>query len=377
MRAAWDQTLAAEDPCPLICFLKDTFVLRFSRVPLQSMMTSLETGHHGVVDGTQSGSSSVCVDVLIAARDRSDTIERAVLSALAQDKVRRVIVIDDGSIDDTAARARHCNEGGERVIVKSLHSSLGPAAARNVAIGISTAPWIAILDADDFFVPGRIGVLLTHSAGWDLVADDVMHVAQEQVAQTSWSPTSFATAAGKSLQLTFADFVRSNVTRRGRHRKELGYLQPLIRRQFLDSHALRYDESLRFGEDFAFCARALAAGARFLLLPAPGYVAVERPDSLSARHTKRDLELLRDSDRALLAMSHLTVDERQAVLKHDADLDRRAQWLVLVEALQSHDYAQALSTFFRSRALTLYLIERMITEVPLQIRKRLKRLCYR
>ena len=41
---------------------------------------------------------------MIAARDRADTIERAIASALAQDEVRTVIVVDDGSTDDTAAQ---------------------------------------------------------------------------------------------------------------------------------------------------------------------------------------------------------------------------------------------------------------------------------
>ena len=49
-------------------------------------------------------SVAATVDVLIAARDRSDTIERAVLSALVQTEVRTVFVVDDGSSDDTAAR---------------------------------------------------------------------------------------------------------------------------------------------------------------------------------------------------------------------------------------------------------------------------------
>ena len=93
------------------------------------------------------------VDVVIAALDRADTIERAVSSALMQDAVRAVIVVDDGSTDDTAARARQCDLDSKRVIVERLHFNLGPAAARNVGIGISTAPWLAILDADDFFLP--------------------------------------------------------------------------------------------------------------------------------------------------------------------------------------------------------------------------------
>jgi succinoglycan biosynthesis protein ExoU len=317
-----------------------------------------------------------CVDVLVAARDRADTIERAVLSALAQNEVRTVIVVDDGSGDDTAARASRCDPQSKRVIIQRLQSSFGPAAARNIAIEISTAPWLAVLDADDFFLPGRIGALLAHADECDLLADDLLQVSEPLRVSKNHAGYELpipSAASIKPRRLSFEQFVLGNVTRRGFNRKELGYLKPLIRRGFLDHHGLRYDEGLRLGEDYALYARALAAGARFLLVPTTGYVAVERADSLSARHSRQDLEALRNSDGELMAM-YLTPSERDALAKHHADVDRRAQWLVVVEALQSHNYPRFLSTFFRSPALSLHLLERLISEVPSQIRKHLRHL---
>ena len=315
-------------------------------------------------------SAGACVDVLVAARDRGDTIERAVASALAQDEVRAVIVVDDGSTDDTTPRARRCDPEGKRLILERLPSSVGPSAARNIAIEISTAPWLTILDGDDFFLRGRIGSLLSKSRDCDFVADELVHVSEHSVAYESLSAITFD-ASVKVRLLSFEQFVLGNVTRRGFRRKELGYLKPLIRRQFLDRHALRYDPALRFGEDYVLYARALAAGARFLLIPLAGSVAVERADSLSARHDRRDLERLADTDCILMAMNNLTSDERGALAKHHADIDRRAQWLGVVEALQSHNYPLFISSFLRSPALSLYLANRLVAEIPLQVRKRL------
>ena len=331
-----------------------------------------QSTHHAIEHDKNAEIDIARVDVLIVARDRADTIERAVLSALAQDEVRAAIVVDDGSTDDTAARARRCDPEGKRLIIERLPSSVGPSAARNMAIEISTAPWLAILDADDFFLPGRIAALLSQSDDCDFLADHLTRVSDDRVGSEPQTPVPLA-ASIKPARLSFEQFVLGNVTRRGSHRKELGYLKPLIRRVFLDLHGLRYDDALRFGEDYALYARALAVGARFLLIPTIGYVAVERADSLSARHSRRDLEVLRNSDRELMAMN-LIPSEREAVAKHYADVDRRAQWLVLVEALKSHSYPRLLSTFFGSPALSLYLTGRLIAEVPLQIRKRLRRL---
>src|SRR5271163_4317443 len=61
------------------------------------------------------------VDVIVAAWNRASTIERAVLSALAQPEVRSVIVIDDCSTDDTRTQAlRIAAEHVERVTVIAL-----------------------------------------------------------------------------------------------------------------------------------------------------------------------------------------------------------------------------------------------------------------
>ena len=97
-------------------------------------MTASDHSIDKVVVDRGKSKADACVDVLIAARDRADTIERAVQSALAQEEVRTVIVVDDGSTDDTAARAMRCAPDGSRLIVKRFSSSAGPSAARNVAM---------------------------------------------------------------------------------------------------------------------------------------------------------------------------------------------------------------------------------------------------
>jgi succinoglycan biosynthesis protein ExoU len=105
---------------------------------------------------------------------------------------------------------------------------------------------------------------------------------------------------------------------------------------------------LRLGEDYAFYARALALGARFLIVPSQGYVAVVRMDSISARHTKQDLERLRDSDLDLCTLQGLTERERRAVKKHYRSVDARVQWLAMIEAFKSRDPRCFLTPLFRS-----------------------------
>jgi len=309
------------------------------------------------------------VDVIIAAWNRSDTIERAVQSALAQEAVNVVIVIDDGSTDDTAAKASRCDPSGCRILVERLPSNVGPAAARNVAIELSQAPWLAILDGDDFFLPGRIHTLLSNSDGWDLIADGLLHVPEHRAFNLQTTST-LAGADVANLALTFETFVLGDLNRRGAYRQELGFLKPLIRRSFLDRHELRYNESLRLGEDYVFYACALLAGARFLLLPTAGYVSVERAGSISVHHTKRDLERLRDNDRNLMKLT-TSQEERRALAKHYASVDCRVQWIAIVEAIKARSIRQFVTPFFRSKTVMIYLLRKLIAVARLQLKRRL------
>ncbi len=117
------------------------------------------------------------VGVIIAAYNSRDDIGCAVRSALAEELVQEVVVVDDGSHDDTQASARAADDGTGRLTVVALATNAGPSKARNIALEHSRAPYFCVLDADDYFLPGRIGRLLASTDGvWDMLADDLILV---------------------------------------------------------------------------------------------------------------------------------------------------------------------------------------------------------
>src|SRR5260370_12891681 len=124
-----------------------------------------------MVDGISKLGQLACVDVLIAVWNNSNTVGRAVRSVLSDSHVNRVIVIDDGSTDDTFAVVSSLRDQvGDRIFLERLDRNKGPSAARNRGLDLSTAPWIAIFDGDDYFHPGRLRALLDASGGADVVA---------------------------------------------------------------------------------------------------------------------------------------------------------------------------------------------------------------
>ena len=212
------------------------------------------------------------VCVVIAAHNAEATIARAIASALGEPEVGEVIVVDDRSDDATCASALAADDGTGRLQLIKSPQNRGPAAARNRALSASKAPLVSILDSDDFFVAGRFRALLADD-DWDMIADNIVFVAPEAADAVG----TLERFEERPQFLGLARFVEGNISRRGRRRGEIGFLKPVMRRSFLETHGLRYGENLRLGEDYDLYARALARGARYKVVRHCGYVAVERP----------------------------------------------------------------------------------------------------
>lgn len=260
------------------------------------------------------------IGVIIAAMNAQESIGRAVASALMQCEVAEVVVVDDASTDQTAQAARDADDGSERLTIITCPRNLGPAAARNLAIARSQASHIAILDADDFLLAERFAALADPDGDWDASADNIVFASAEIARQFAGRQT-FETE-GVAQRLNFERFVSANMSQPRRPRGELGFLKPVIRRAFLKRHSLAYNESLRLGEDFELYSRMLLAGARFRITAACGYVAVERPTSLSGCHGAADLEALVAADAKMLARP-LAPDGRRVLAAHHAQCAER------------------------------------------------------
>jgi glycosyltransferase involved in cell wall biosynthesis len=132
-----------------------------------------------------------CVDVVIPVFNGRATITAALNSVLTGQGawVHRIIVVDDGSRDDTAAIIQNFDSP---MIELVSTPNQGVARARNLGIEKSSANWVAFLDADDVWMPNKLEAQLrcAKETGAGFVCGSVNDVSA--IASCEISPKSLA-----------------------------------------------------------------------------------------------------------------------------------------------------------------------------------------
>ncbi len=97
------------------------------------------------------------VSVIIPTYNRSHLVREAIASVLAQqDAAFEVIVVDDGSVDDTAAAL-----AGFGLAIRAIQQPhTGVSSARNTGIRAAVGEWLAFLDSDDLWLPQKLRMQL-------------------------------------------------------------------------------------------------------------------------------------------------------------------------------------------------------------------------
>jgi len=97
------------------------------------------------------------VAVVIPVRDRAALVVEAIASVLAQTHRDLVlVVVDDGSLDGSAGAARAALAGASVPARVLVQPGRGVAAARNAGAAAAGGEWIAFLDSDDLWLPGKL-----------------------------------------------------------------------------------------------------------------------------------------------------------------------------------------------------------------------------
>lgn len=93
------------------------------------------------------------ISVVMPARNAAGTVLAALASLRDQSYLGEILLVDDGSTDDTVARVSTLNDPRIRIL---LGPGQGISAALNTGFQAARYPFICRCDADDLYLPGRL-----------------------------------------------------------------------------------------------------------------------------------------------------------------------------------------------------------------------------
>ena len=97
------------------------------------------------------------VSVIIPTFNRADVLGRAIESVLQQIlPAKEIIIVDDGSVDNTLKVVSQLQSATTIPIHYIYQHNAGVSAARNSGIRHANSEWIAFLDSDDAWLPGKL-----------------------------------------------------------------------------------------------------------------------------------------------------------------------------------------------------------------------------
>jgi succinoglycan biosynthesis protein ExoO len=328
---------------------------------LRSRHGSVTTPRGGLMD----------FSVIIPAYNVSSMIGRAIRSAAAQTLPPfEILVIDDCSTDHTVEVVKALGREIPSLRLLSTPANGGPSAARNAGLREAKADWIALLDADDAWKPGRLERLseVASATSADFVADNL--VMWDPVAQAQFKPTYFELPEPRK-QITLLDMFRAD-DNFNFSKASFTLMKPIFRRKFLAEHKLEYNESMKVGEDFNFYVEGLFNGAKLILIDEAYYI-YSMPSSPSGRspHSRSIQDISKLPDLSDL-MTQKYGDRIDATLRRAMD-DFRKTFTLLHQSdvartyRRSGQYAQYITYLAARPELT----RRLVCRAAMKIAKRM------
>lgn len=177
------------------------------------------------------------VSVIIPSFNRAGYIAKTLQSALGQSyKDKEIIVIDDGSTDNTYEAIRPYLD---KIIYYKNKTNGGPPVARNLGLKLAKGRYIAFLDSDDLWLPGKLDIqveYLDRNEEIGLLFTD-MEIFQED---DKGHKIIVETVRLENNDLSFASLFRCNF---------IPTLTVMFRRECIEKVGL-FDESMEIAEDY-------------------------------------------------------------------------------------------------------------------------------
>lgn len=195
------------------------------------------------------------ISVIIPTYNRALFIERSIRSVAEQTRAcGELIVVDDGSTDDTRLRVAACAAQTD-IPVRYIHQdNQGAAAARNTGIKAARGDLLAFLDSDDRFVPEKL------ARQFEAMRDEPQYLVSHT--RETWYRHGRILRQKKKHQPPYGEIFKACLKM-----CMVGMSTVMVRKELFDRYGM-FDESLPCCEDYDFWLR-VSAHEKFLLLDRP------------------------------------------------------------------------------------------------------------
>ncbi|HHU6578609.1 MULTISPECIES: glycosyltransferase [Klebsiella] len=222
------------------------------------------------------------VSVIIPAYNAAETIVSLVNKILSETRVAiELIIVDDGSTDETANVLRHIHDD-RLILIKQANE--GVYGARNAALDIHRGEWIVFLDADDditdWFIEKRWQAAIESQA--DVVIFNGWHSGADQHRRAVHRKQPYG------VTLSGHEWIRHCVT----HREWPHYLWlQMVRSSYIKQHSLCFQHG-KSHKDILWTVHLAASNGRFCALDAKDYIYISNLASITHHPDYYDVRAL-------------------------------------------------------------------------------------
>lgn len=199
------------------------------------------------------------LSVIVPVFNNANTLEDCLLSLIEQRfQDFEIIVVDDGSTDESKKKAERVLEGRAHCSVVSQENQ-GVSAARNTGLLHANGDWVAFVDGDDTLAPDCLERMMAASKEVDMVVSGIVFLkGNEEIRRMlppddEWGPEELIRNKPHYLDYTTSVCGR------------------LFRKELIEKYLLRFDENLMVAEDRDFNIEYLSHAEKIRFVPYAGY----------------------------------------------------------------------------------------------------------
>lgn len=218
------------------------------------------------------------LSVIIPVYNSEQYLDKCLLSLLNQSwRDYEILLVDDGSVDGSREKAENLLAGqcNHTILAQENH---GASVARNTGIQHAKGKWITFVDSDDYLDPKYLEELMSFSEGCDMLISGIIFMKGEKEYHRTLPPNEVCGICDLQQEKgCYLDYTISPVGK-------------LYRKNIIDKHHLRFDETLTTAEDRDFNIEYLSHTETIQFIPYAGYYyQTNHEGSLSKGSTPNEL----------------------------------------------------------------------------------------